>query len=176
VLITAIGVSLFIEFTGQHKGVRRLTKPSPTAGRKHRALGRISCTATNIVVSLLTVPCSPASFVVQRTRTGMAMRAVSFNEQAAALMGVNINRIISFTFASARPSPPPAASFTPCYAGHRSAHGREAGPQRLRRRGHRRHRQSARRRPRRLLLGLVETFAAAFPASRTTATASPSPS
>jgi branched-chain amino acid transport system permease protein len=29
---------------------------------------------------------------------GMAMRAVSFNQQAAALMGVNINRIIAFTF------------------------------------------------------------------------------
>ena len=36
--------------------------------------------------------------IVQRTRIGMAMRAVSFNPQAAALMGVNINRVISFTF------------------------------------------------------------------------------
>jgi ABC-type glucose/galactose transport system permease subunit len=30
---------------------------------------------------------------------GMAIRAVSFNEKAAALMGVNVNRIISYTFA-----------------------------------------------------------------------------
>jgi hypothetical protein len=37
-------------------------------------------------------------WIVQRTRVGVAMRAVSFNERAAALMGVNINRIISFTF------------------------------------------------------------------------------
>jgi branched-chain amino acid transport system permease protein len=37
-------------------------------------------------------------FIVQKTRMGMAMRALSFNEQAAVLMGVNINRVISFTF------------------------------------------------------------------------------
>ena len=36
--------------------------------------------------------------VVQKTKVGLAMRALSFNEQAAALMGVNINSIISFTF------------------------------------------------------------------------------
>jgi len=36
--------------------------------------------------------------VIQHTRAGMAMRAVSFNEKAAMLMGVNLNRIISFTF------------------------------------------------------------------------------
>ena len=37
-------------------------------------------------------------FVVQRTKIGTAMRAVAFNPQAAALMGININFIISFTF------------------------------------------------------------------------------
>lgn len=38
-------------------------------------------------------------YVVTRTRTGKAMRAVSFDRDAAALMGINVNRIISFTFA-----------------------------------------------------------------------------
>jgi len=37
-------------------------------------------------------------YVVQHTKTGTAMRAVSFNDRAAALMGINVNRIISFTF------------------------------------------------------------------------------
>jgi hypothetical protein len=37
-------------------------------------------------------------FIVQKTKMGTAMRAVSFNEQAAALMGVNVNKVISFTF------------------------------------------------------------------------------
>jgi branched-chain amino acid transport system permease protein len=37
-------------------------------------------------------------FIVQRTKTGTAMRAVAFNDSAAALMGINVNNIISFTF------------------------------------------------------------------------------
>ena len=37
-------------------------------------------------------------FIVQHTKTGTAMRAVSFNMQAASLMGMNVNRIVSFTF------------------------------------------------------------------------------
>jgi branched-chain amino acid transport system permease protein len=36
--------------------------------------------------------------IVQHTKMGMAIRAVSFNQQAAALMGVNVSRVISFTF------------------------------------------------------------------------------
>ena len=36
--------------------------------------------------------------IVMRTRIGMAMRAVSFNFDAAALMGINVNTIIAFTF------------------------------------------------------------------------------
>ena len=38
-------------------------------------------------------------FIVVKTRIGMAMRALSFNPTAAALMGVNTNVVISFTFA-----------------------------------------------------------------------------
>ncbi len=37
--------------------------------------------------------------VVFRTKTGRAMRAVSFNLNSAKLMGINTDRIISFTFA-----------------------------------------------------------------------------
>jgi branched-chain amino acid transport system permease protein len=38
-------------------------------------------------------------FIVYRTKFGMAMRAVSFDPNIAALMGVNVNRIIAWTFA-----------------------------------------------------------------------------
>jgi branched-chain amino acid transport system permease protein len=38
-------------------------------------------------------------YIVLRTKVGTAMRAVSFNQQAAALVGINNDRIISFTFA-----------------------------------------------------------------------------
>ena len=37
-------------------------------------------------------------FIVRNTKLGTAMRAVSFNPTAASLMGININRVISFTF------------------------------------------------------------------------------
>ena len=38
-------------------------------------------------------------FLVNRTRTGRAMRATSFDREAAAMMGINIDRVIVFTFA-----------------------------------------------------------------------------
>ena len=102
VLITAIGVSLFIEFTGQHKAVFGAnTKPFPQLLPESTVqLGNVSMQSNDIIISLVTMLLLAGLWlVIQRTRTGMAMRAVSFNEKAAALMGVNINRIISFTFA-----------------------------------------------------------------------------
>ena len=101
VLITAIGVSLFIEFTAQHKAVfGAATRPFPTllpASNLH--LSGLTISSTDIVVVIITVILLTVMwFIVQRTKMGTAMRAVSYNQQAAALMGININRIISFTF------------------------------------------------------------------------------
>ena len=102
VLITAIGVSLFIEFTCQHKrvfGASPRTFPELLSNQTLH-LGGLALNTNQLVVIVLTALLLGAlSFVVQRTKVGTAMRAVAFNEQAAALMGVNINRIISFTFA-----------------------------------------------------------------------------
>jgi branched-chain amino acid transport system permease protein len=101
VLITAIGVSLFIEFTGQHKlafgaAPQRFPDLLP---RKDLTLGTLHMSSNDLVVILLTaILLGVLWFVVQKTKLGMAMRAVSFNEQAASLMGVNVNGIVSFTF------------------------------------------------------------------------------
>jgi len=101
VLITAIGVSLFIEYTCQHD------KVFGAAPRKFPDLipvttwhfGQLVISSTQVIVFVTTIFLLIAlRFIVQKTRVGTAMRAVSFNEQAAALMGVNINSIISFTF------------------------------------------------------------------------------
>lgn len=101
VLITAIGVSLFIEYTCQHRLV------FGAAPRKFPDLipittwhfGSVVISSTQVIVFVTTILLLAAlRFIVQKTRVGTAMRAVSFNEQAAALMGVNINSIISFTF------------------------------------------------------------------------------
>jgi branched-chain amino acid transport system permease protein len=101
VLITAIGVSLFIEYTCQNDHV------FGAAPRKFPDLipfttwnfGGLIVEANQVIVFATTIILLIAlRFVVQKTRTGMAMRALAFNEQAAALMGVNTNSIISFTF------------------------------------------------------------------------------
>ena len=39
------------------------------------------------------------TWIVTRTRTGKAMRAIAQDQDAARLMGINVNRTISFTFA-----------------------------------------------------------------------------
>lgn len=102
VLITAIGVSLFIEFAGQHEKIfGAATKPFPKLLPKTDfSWGALHFSSNDLVVLVLTALLLVAMwFIVQRTKIGMAMRAVSFNEQAASLMGVNVNAVISFTFA-----------------------------------------------------------------------------
>ena len=101
VLITAIGVSLFIEFTCQHKSVFGAdTKPFPNLlpSTDFHLLGLIVSSNDLVVVFITIILLTALWFIVQRTKMGTAMRAVSFNQQAAALMGININKIISFTF------------------------------------------------------------------------------
>jgi branched-chain amino acid transport system permease protein len=101
VLITAIGVSLFIEFTCQHQAVLGAnTKPFPRLlpEQDFHLAGLLTNSIDIIVVAVTALILMGLWVIVQHTRTGIAMRAVSFNERAAALMGVNINRIISFTF------------------------------------------------------------------------------
>lgn len=101
VLITAIGVSLFIEFTCQHTSVFGASSrafPKLLGNESFQLLGRTLTLVDLVVVGLTSLLLAGLWFVVHRTKMGTAMRAVSFNPQAAALVGVNINRVISFTF------------------------------------------------------------------------------
>lgn len=101
VLITAIGVSLFIEFTGQHKAVFGAdTRSFPQLlPQSDVHMGGLVISSIDIIVPLVTaVLLTTMWYIVHRTRMGTAMRAVSYNQQAASLMGVNVNRVISFTF------------------------------------------------------------------------------
>ncbi|HLP76470.1 MAG TPA: branched-chain amino acid ABC transporter permease [Candidatus Paceibacterota bacterium] len=101
VLITAIGVSLFIEYTCQHRAVfgaapRRFPDLVP---KTTLHVGGLSLGTNQIIVFVTTALLLVGlSFIVKKTKVGTAMRAVAFNPQAAALMGVNISSIISFTF------------------------------------------------------------------------------
>jgi len=101
VLITAIGISLFIEFTCQNDAVLgSATRSFPRLlPEKQFHVGQLVFGSTDLIVPLVTlVLLALMWFIVQKSKVGTAMRAVSFNQQAASLMGVPVNRIISFTF------------------------------------------------------------------------------
>jgi branched-chain amino acid transport system permease protein len=100
VLITSIGVSLFLEYSGQNI-FGAAPKPFPALIPNYHIpkLGGLSVTSDQIIVLAVTlVLLAILSFIVLKTKTGMAMRALAFNPEGAALMGVNTNVIISFTF------------------------------------------------------------------------------
>ena len=59
----------------------------------------IQITAKDILVMAVTVPLMIAlTWFVQRTRLGTAMRACAQNPRAAALMGIDVNRVVALTF------------------------------------------------------------------------------
>ena len=100
VLITAIGVSFLLEY-GMVYLVGANTRAFPQAIQTVRYdLGPISLTNVQLMilaVSLLLMIL--LQVIVQKTKMGKAMRAVSVDSDAAQLMGINVNRTISFTFA-----------------------------------------------------------------------------
>jgi len=101
VLITAIGVSLFIEYAGQFFfGAAPKKFPDILPVLPVTKLGGLSLNSNQIIVLAVTLILLVAlRFIVMKTKMGTAMRAVSFNPEAAALMGVNTDVVISFTFA-----------------------------------------------------------------------------
>jgi branched-chain amino acid transport system permease protein len=102
VLITAIGVSLFIENLGQLKwlfGAMPQPMPRLLPDRVLFAMGGVNVNLLDvIVIGTAAVLMLLLNWIVFGTKMGRGMRAVSFNPQVAALMGVPVNRIISFTF------------------------------------------------------------------------------
>jgi branched-chain amino acid transport system permease protein len=100
VLITAIGVSLFIEYTSQLLfGATQRPFPEMIPRTAIAHTGGLTISIAQVVVLGLTLfMLLGLRFVVMNTRTGLAMRALSLNPTAATLMGVNNSVIISFTF------------------------------------------------------------------------------
>jgi branched-chain amino acid transport system permease protein len=99
VLITAIGVSLFLEYTGQLVfGATPRSFPQIFPSKVIRFGGLIVSTNQVLVIVVAAVLMVALQFIVYRTKIGMAMRAVALNPKAAQLVGVNIDVVISFTF------------------------------------------------------------------------------
>ena len=99
-LITAIGASFIIQDIGlAWKGPNYVTAPDVFPHSKVFSVGGVAYTWNKLIVVLITVPVLLALlYLVQQTRQGKAMRATAQDKDAAAIMGINVNRTISFTF------------------------------------------------------------------------------
>jgi branched-chain amino acid transport system permease protein len=98
-LISAIGVSLILQDVGKlWKGISYVSFPQIFPQIFYH-IGPITISSINIlVIAVALVLMVGLQWLVTRTRTGRAMRAVAQDREAAALMGVNVNRIIGITF------------------------------------------------------------------------------
>jgi branched-chain amino acid transport system permease protein len=102
VLITAIGVSLFLQNVGQLKwffGTQPQRMPSLIEDRVIANFAGVQMHLVDMIgvvtaLALMLV----LDWLIFRTRMGRAMRAVSHDTNVAALMGINVDAVISFTF------------------------------------------------------------------------------
>lgn len=100
-LITAIGMSLFIQYLFIYiRGAEPQAYPADVLpSRSFEVLGiqvngqALLILAVSIILMIL------LQLIVQKTKIGKAMRAVSFDKDAARLMGINVDNTISATFA-----------------------------------------------------------------------------
>ena len=100
VLITAIGVSLFLEYLSQllfgatPRGFPEILSDKPLIKSSLITINMVQAIVIVVSLSLMYI----LRIIVMKTKIGTAMRAVSHNQQAASLMGININSVITFTF------------------------------------------------------------------------------
>jgi len=100
-LITAIGVSLFLEYVTMFLlgPAQRVFPASAFPAKSYHLIGitisnkdlYVFCSAVVLMVLL--------QYIIRMTKTGKAMRAVSEDQEAAMLMGISVDRTISITFA-----------------------------------------------------------------------------
>ena len=101
-LITAIGVSFFLENVAQliWSADPRVFPNTAIIPSVNYQLGSLNISLTTIVtLAVAVVSMALLTVLVQKTKMGKAMRAVSEDMGAAQLMGININRTITYTFA-----------------------------------------------------------------------------
>lgn len=99
-LITAIGISFLLENAAQMIFGAGAQVIPPFFTVPNASIGQVDIPGTAIVTVAVTALSMVAlTLLIQKTKMGKAMRAVSEDTGAAQLMGININRTISFTFA-----------------------------------------------------------------------------
>ena len=99
VLITAIGVSFFLEYGSMYFVSPQPRTFPPVMDNVTYHLGAFVINGQQLLIFVITIVLMALlTYVVQYTKVGKAMRAVSFDTETAQLMGIDANRIISVTF------------------------------------------------------------------------------
>jgi branched-chain amino acid transport system permease protein len=98
-LITAIGVSIILQHLAMLVWSRNvLAFPQIIPIQTYTVLGATVTQVQIAIVGICLVMMAGLALLVYRTRLGTAMRATAQNPQVAGLMGIDINRVIAFTF------------------------------------------------------------------------------
>jgi len=100
-LITAIGVSLFLEY-GTMFIVKADVRTFPkvfTEKNIHITSGLVISNTQIVIIVVTVLLMALLQYIVHFTKAGKAMRAVSTDQDAAQLMGIDVNFTISTTFA-----------------------------------------------------------------------------
>ena len=102
-LITAVGLSFIIQNVSLAVyGVNARQVPQLIPNSAAFTIGGVSYQWNKLAVLLITIPVLVGlTWLVTSTRQGKAMRATSQDREASAMMGINVNRTISFSFALA---------------------------------------------------------------------------
>lgn len=100
VLITAIGISLLLEYVMMYFVGAEVRSYPKLLSEKVLNLGNVIINMQQIYIIFTAIALMIIlQFVVKRTKVGKAMRAVSADKDAAQLMGIKVDNTISFTFA-----------------------------------------------------------------------------
>lgn len=100
-LITAIGVSLLIEYVTIYiRGAQPEAYPKDLVANKQFNLFGADISSQSLLILGVSITLMILlQFIVHKTKVGKAMRAVSHDAEAAKLMGINVDNTISATFA-----------------------------------------------------------------------------
>ncbi len=98
-LITAIGVSILLQYSAALVWSKQyIPMPELLSPARYTILG---AHITDLQAAIFLLACAVMAglyWFITKTRVGTAMRATEQNKEVAGLMGIDINRIISFTF------------------------------------------------------------------------------
>lgn len=99
-LITAVGMSFLLQFVGiKWNGSTPRQWPTVIPHGEYVWFGVIISQVTIILILVAAPLLTLLTFVVNKTKRGKAMRATAQDQDAARLMGIDVNKTISFTFA-----------------------------------------------------------------------------